>query len=309
MKRAPRGGLMAPTKLLPYGPDQPVVIRLMSDLHVGAANVDYRLIRKEINQAIEHGHRIAINGDVFDAIVGLDKRSTPDVMHPKIRGRRDPINAAIEWACELFSGAENLIDVIGVGNHEVTLEKWAGTDVVKILVHELQKKVTEDGHRVHYGGYTGFIDYRFRVPGRKPSKSGSGNNAAPNRLVIYYHHGSGGAAPVTGGLINFNRKAVWVNADVIWMGHMHNRLCRDTETVGLSLRGLEKRRKQLYVMTGSYFDTYAVQSQESYARRGRVSNYAADMGLAPQGKGGALLKVGCHYTRKSSLQLHLTVEL
>lgn len=282
------GGLCAPRKDLPYqSPRDTIGIRLMSDLHVGAQHVDYKLIRREVEEAIANGYRIAVNGDVFDAVVAHDKRFTPDVLHPRLQGRRDVHNECVRMAAELFSGAEHLIDMVGVGNHEESVTKYAGFDINQAFVYELQRNCNDKDHTISFGGYGGFLDYRFRIKTGGKSRT----SEKPQRLLIYYHHGSGGAAPVTGGMINFNRKAVWVNADVIWMGHQHNRVFRDTDKITLTPAGNLSVTPMRYIMTGAYFDTYQIQSQKSYRDRGRVTNYAADWGVAPQGKGGVLLLV------------------
>lgn len=271
---------------IPYQTGWTQGFTLMSDLHIGASNVDYALIKRELAEAVESGDRILLNGDVFDAIVAHDKRFTPDVLHKRLRGRRDVLNGALDWAVELLSPAAGLVDVIGIGNHEETVSKYSGIDMNKLLVHELQKKAP-DGHKVHFGGYTGFVDYRFAKP-----VMGGGENRS-RRFVLYYHHGAGGGgAPVTRGMLDLSRKGSWVNADVIWLGHKHYRTTGAVETISCPNQGDRILSREVrHVMTGSYFVTYQGQSQDSYARVGRRSNYAADAGLAPQGRGGARVEL------------------
>jgi hypothetical protein len=70
--------------------------RLMSDLHIGASRVNYRLIKEELADALANGDRVLLNGDVFDLILAADKkRFDPDVLHPKLHGRRDIVDSAI----------------------------------------------------------------------------------------------------------------------------------------------------------------------------------------------------------------------
>ena len=157
------------------------------------------------------------------------------------------------------------------------------TDVVKSLIRELRQKQTDSTHKIHYGGYCGFLDYKFR------STYGEDGHKRACRYVIFYHHGSGGAAPITKGMIDFSRKQ-WAIADCIWMGHKHNRLVSEIHTVSCPRTGDNVKVKPVrQIMTGAYFDTYVGQSQLSLEEHGRHTNYAADMGLAPQGKGGARL--------------------
>jgi hypothetical protein len=256
-------------------------IQLMSDLHIGAPQVNYKLIQRELENASKSGDRICINGDVFDAIIAGDhKRFTPDSIHPRLFGRKDTLNAAIEWGVELLGPYGQWIDMVGIGNHESAVEKYHAMDPVRILIYELSKLLPKEHkkHVIHYGGYTGFVDYRIPESGKQAS-----------RWVLYYHHGSGGASPVTKGMIDFNRKDTFVDADCIWMGHKHNRWNASSEKISCPLASSKGPIVKVvrHVMTGSYMKTYVAQTQQSLKKHGRRTSYAADAGLSPQGQGGA----------------------
>src|SRR5690348_984347 len=78
--------------------EKPVGLRLMSDLHIGAAHVDYAMINKEIEDAAAHNDRVLINGDLLDLILPKDaKRHQPSAVHPRLNKRDDQINAAVAW--------------------------------------------------------------------------------------------------------------------------------------------------------------------------------------------------------------------
>lgn len=282
-----------------------VGLTLMSDLHIGAAHVDYKLIQREIARAAEEGDRVLINGDLLDLILPKDhKRYDPTAIHPRLANRTDIINAAVTWAVELFAPVCSQIDMIGVGNHETAVTKWHSVDPTLLVVYELEKLAKEKipEHVVHYGGYTGFVDYRFRDGyERKKGVTGGGGT----RWVLYYHHGFGGAAPVTKGMIDFNRKDTFIDADLLWMGHKHNRWTGTVEKLSCPQQGEQPNTKEVrHVMTGAYFNTYVGQSQESVRKHGRRSNYAADAGMAPQGRGGA--RVTLKFGRGLSYQVNVT---
>jgi hypothetical protein len=276
-------------KELPYSVAEVSGLTLMSDLHIGAFNVDEEWIRGELNEARERGDRVNINGDVFDAILPKDaKRYKPEALHPRLHGISKVLDEQVDMAEELLAPYADLIDMIGMGNHESAVEKYHSTDLTARLIRRLNSKVKTTGHEIQYGGYTGFIDYRFRT------KKGTGGS---RRLVIYYHHGAGGSAPVTKGMIDFARKAAWVDADVIWLGHKHNKIS-DTGAMRLScpIDGDDPVGRQVvFVMTGSYMTTYT-----GPVKGKRVASYASDFGMAPQAKGGARLTVKFH--RKSGIE-------
>ncbi len=258
--------------------DEPHTITLMSDLHIGAIDTDYECIDTELKRAQEEGHRILLNGDLFDLIFPVDhKRFRPDTLHPHIQGRADILNATLEMAYDVLSPYKDSIDMIGLGNHESAAEKYHSVDIIALLLDRL----ATDNRRIAYGGYTGFVKYQF--------EKSTGNNRLP--LVIYYHHGSGGSAPVTRGMIDFNRKQTWVDADVIWLAHKHNRLSDATpQRMRCPVTGDDPIIEEVRcIMTGGYRRSGLGQSQEEIQKMGRRSNYAIDGGMSPQGIGGARL--------------------
>lgn len=258
-----------------------VSIRLMSDLHIGASNVDYDLINEEIEDARARGSRIGINGDLLDLILPKDhKRFMPDVLHPDLLGRRDVLNAAVKMAVKILRPAADLIDFIGLGNHETAVEKYHSVDPVAMVIEELQRHTK---HKIAYGGYNGFLDYRIETL--------RGNTPRGCRLVIFYHHGGGGSAPVTKGMIDFARLG-FVKADVKWIGHKHNRFNDHEQALECPMDGYKLHARDVrLIMTGSYMITYPGQSQESIAEDGRRANYAGDGMMKPQGRGGWRLDV------------------
>jgi hypothetical protein len=267
----------------------------MSDLHIGAINVDYDLIDKELREARDNGDRININGDLFDMILPKDhKRYRPDVLHPDLQGRANVRDATIKMGYEILKSSAPYIDMIGMGNHERSMEMYHATDVTASIINKLNKLKNTN---VRYGGYTGFIDYRYS----------NGRTGSNRRVVVAYHHGSGGNAPVTKGMIGFHRKATYVDSDIVWEGHKHNRLVDATPLrMRCPLRGDEITfDQQVFIMTGGYMDYDMAQSHEDVMRDGRKSNYAQDWGLPPQQKGGVRVLVKFH--RKTGIEKIMTV--
>lgn len=281
----------------PLKGEGPFGLRLMSDLHIGAPQTDYAMIQRELDDALENNDRILINGDLLDLILPKDaKRYSPESVHPRLSRRTDIVNAVIEWGVELLGPVAHLIDMLGIGNHETATTRWHSIDPTLLILYELEKlaKERDPNHTIHYGGYTGFVDYRLRA------YEGRGGS----RWVLYYHHGSGGSAPVTKGLIDFNRKDVFVDADMIWMGHKHNRLAVTVEKIRCPKAGDELDVRVVHhVMTGAYMRTYVNQSQASVRRHGRRTNYAADAGLAPGGRGGVRVLLSMNGDELGSVQI------
>jgi hypothetical protein len=277
-------------KRLPFTLAEPTNIWFGSDFHIGASNVDYDFLQADLQEAADSDSRINIIGDVFDAILPKDhKRYKPEALHRRISMTSNVLDEAVDWGEEILAPFADRIDVIAEGNHESSSSKYHATSLIERLVRRLnQQHVTDENHVIRYGGYTGFIDYRFSWDG-DPDK---GNN---RRLVVYYHHGGGGASPVTKGMIDFNRKATFIDSDVVVLGHKHNKIS-DTSAMRMScpLQGEDPvTKQQVFVMCGAYMDTYQ-------AGRG---GYASDWGMAPQAKGGARLLV--HFGKSGIRRLQL----
>ena len=288
------GGMVAcRPEPISYQPDSVAGFTLMSDLHIGAPHIDYPLINRELEKAKAKGDRVLINGDVFDMILlGDKKRFRGDVLHPRLQGRNNVVTAAVQWGAEILAPYADMIDMIGVGNHETAVERFHSVDPIELLLYELEKALPANAkHVIHHGGYCGFVDYRFRYRGAG-GKNKSDDSTGGKRWVIYYHHGGGASAPVTKGMIDFSRKDVFIDADLLWLGHKHNRWNAHVCKISCPLVGDDVLVRDVrHIMTGAYQKTYVGQSQKSIRKDGRRSNYAADAGLAPQGMGGARVEI------------------
>lgn len=254
-------------------------VMLMSDLHVGTLLTDEDAIRNDLKLAEEYNAGILINGDILDLVIHQDKkRHDPHVTHPDIRGRRDPVNAQVEMATDMLMPYKDLIWMLGDGNHETATEKYHGTSTTPRIVENLNAA----GGNVHYGGYEGYYLIRVREHDRRTWT-----------FRIRYHHGAGGAAPVTKGMIDRSRMSAWISdADVLWIGHKHNRLIDHNRRERLTKQGRVWEEDWYWVQTGAYMDirepAYGAHSQRS-------SNWASQSAFSPQGKGGVLLQCRAAY--------------
>ena len=269
----------------------PVILCLMSDLHIGGLHVDYKLIDKELADAKKRGAKILINGDVFDAVLPGDrKRYRANNLHPRLyEAGDDMLGESIRWAYEILAPYKDDIIMIGDGNHDDAVARYHHIEPVKHLVVMLNGA---DG-KIQYGGYHGFIHVQLHPY----------SDTHYGHYVIHYHHGAGGAAPVTKGAITFSRAAMWIEgADAIWRGHTHHRQAgRDNKiTFNKSVVVPENRvmtRDVLTLRTGSYFDTYVGTTSEQLLKHGRKDSYAALWDCPTLPKGGLMLTLTAAHSR------------
>jgi hypothetical protein len=184
-------------------------VLLISDIHWDNPHCNRDLLKKHLDQALAINADILFNGDTFCLMQGAyDPRKSKNDIRPE-HNKSNYLDAVINDAIEWFSPYAHLIKVIGYGNHETSILKRAETDVIDRFVFGLN---TKNSSNVEVGGYGGWIVYRF-------ARTDGGGKVS---YKIKYMHGSGGGGPVTKGVIQFNRMATFVeNADLIWMGHVH----------------------------------------------------------------------------------------
>lgn len=218
-------------------------VLLLSDLHWDNPKCDRVLLKKHLDLALKDGNDILLNGDTFCLMQGAyDPRKSKQDIRPEhnVNNYLDAVvNDAIEW----FKPYAHLIKVVGYGNHETNIIKRQETDVIQRFVFGLNR---ECGSNIQCGGYGGWIIYQFIK-----------NDRVMCGYKIKYFHGSGGGGPVTKGVIQFNRMSTFVeNANMIWMGHVHecNEVVYTTEYLDQFYN--IKLRNILMVRTATYKEEY-----------------------------------------------------
>ena len=194
---------------------------LMSDNHHDSVYCNRDLEIEHLEEAKRKQARIFIFGDFFDAMQGrFDPRRSMDELRPEYRVE-NYYDVVVRDSAKFLSPYADLIDVISDGNHELAVRKNANTDLIDRLVYELRQGGKST---VVHGGYGGWIRMMFDKTGVRES------------IKLKYFHGAGAEAPVTRGVIQTNRQAVYLpDADVVVNGH-----CFDDETEILTPYGWKK---------------------------------------------------------------------
>ena len=184
-------------------------VLLSSDRHWDNPMSNWDLQTKHLEEALERGAGIIDAGDLFCAMQGkYDPRSSKSSVR-EIHQVPDYLDSLITTSTTFFEPyAQNFI-VQACGNHESSIRKRHETDLIERFCATMKYKT---GYKVHNGGYSGFVRFRLRAKGKTMGRL----------LTLHYSHGYGGGGPVTKGVIQSNRKAVYLpDADIVISGHVH----------------------------------------------------------------------------------------
>lgn len=217
-------------------------LALFSDLHLGGTDVQEKKLKDDLARSCDENRRILINGDVVEAILPTDrKRYTPS---RAMTHRDDVLNELTDYAVKFLEPYADYIDLIGTGNHEHAPLKYNGYDIIGAICVLLNQKRSSSLDMIHRAGYQGYVRYIIERP-----NVSKGHGSA---FTIYHHHGIGGSAPVSKGMIDFNRIVYSHDADLYWLAHKHvgthdPYIMRDRLTVG---NKYEMRRCQAVYTAG-----------------------------------------------------------
>jgi len=215
---------------------------LSSDRHHDNAHSDHKLELKHLKQAVERNAGIIDVGDLHCAMQGKwDKRADVTACRPEQHQGRY-LDSLVECASEFYAPyAENFI-MIGRGNHETSILKRHETDLTE---RTCERMSALSGHHVQAGGYGGWVRFCFKYI--KQSQ----------RFNMKYFHGSGGGGPVTRGVIQTNRMAVFQpDADIVVSGHTHDQWIVPIARERILDNHEITLDEQMHIRIGTYKDEY-----------------------------------------------------
>jgi len=184
-------------------------ILLTSDRHWDNPHSNWELQKEHMDEALRRGAAVIDCGDFFCAMQGKwDKRSSKADLRPEHQVP-DYLDALVGTAAEFFEPYASIMPIVARGNHEAAILKHHETCLIERFCSTMKYKT---GHTIFNGGYSGFFRIRVRQDGRTPGRI----------LTCHYSHGYGGGGPVTRGVIQTNRRAVYLpDADLVVSGHVH----------------------------------------------------------------------------------------
>lgn len=185
---------------------QTIKLALFSDIHFDSPDCDREKLKEDFDFCKKDGRYILIDGDFCDGILLGDRKRA--VAH-LITNTDNQLNVKLNEAYEFLKPYQKNILFMGRGNHEESIMKYNGLDVLEMLTTMLNMG---SDHKILYGNYSNFLRFTFKK--EKDRKE--------FHYDIFAHHGAGGSAPATKGMLDFGALCKGVNADLIWIGHKHN---------------------------------------------------------------------------------------
>ena len=230
-------------------------VMLSSDHHLDNIHTKRDLLKEHLDLAVERDAACFFLGDTFCAMQGkYDKRSSMDDIRPEDVSQ-NYLDMIAKHAVEFYAPYAKQIVMISEGNHESAISKHHGTNLVSNLSFMLN---TQHGGNIAHGGYGGWVRWMFKI-----------NTTRRKSINLKYFHGAGGGGPVTRGVIQTNRMAVYTpDADIIVSGHTHDSWVVPIARERLSERSRIYKDIQHHVRTATYKDEYNDGSGGWHVERG-----------------------------------------
>jgi hypothetical protein len=107
------------------------------------------------------------------------------------------------------------------------------------------------GASIYRGNFAGWVKFQFTPGGGKSWPS----------INLFYHHGYGGGGPVTRGVIQTNRRAVYLpDAHAVITGHIHESWLVPVTRERITDQGVTFTDEQQHVSIPSYKDEWAAKN-------------------------------------------------
>lgn len=216
---------------------------MTADRHLDHPKSNRKLQIKHLEEAKARGAGVVDVGDLACAMQGRrDPRSNKSALMPE-NAENDYLDKVVNNAVKFLAPYSKQFVLMGPGNHETGVLKHYETDLTQRIIDLLN---TQTKSKIFRTGYTGWIRFHFTCYGTRRQS-----------IVLWFTHGYGGDAPVTKGVIQTNRQAVYTpDAHIVMSGHTHNNWMFPIDRQRLTDGNQLVRDRQLHIKIPSYKDEY-----------------------------------------------------
>lgn len=176
-----------------------------ADVHFDSPHCKRNLVEKHLKQAKQRDAGVFDIGDLFDVMQGPgDKRGVYGDLRTENK-RSDYFNSVVDEVARLHKKYASNMVFQAIGNHETSVIKRYGIDLLKMYQERLS------GSPLILGGYSGWIHFIVHLPkGKKQT------------YKVWYIHGYGGESAINVDIGQGYKQMTYVHdADMIISGHTH----------------------------------------------------------------------------------------
>ena len=230
---------------------------LTSDRHHDSIECDRKMELAHLEEAKKRKAFILDVGDLFDVMQGkFDPRRSYSNLRPEYK-EDNYLDAIVKEAAEFYAPYVNRFLLMGRGNHESSVLKNNGVDLTGNLVHRLN---SDKGGHIQAGGFGGWVRILCT----------EGGTQRESVMIKYFHGAGGGSAPVTRGVIQTNRQAVYLpDADIVVNGHNHEAWYMPISRERISNQGIVHQDIQHHIRTATYKMDYGDGSKGWHVETGK----------------------------------------
>jgi hypothetical protein len=222
-------------------------ILLRSDAHHDSPMCRRKAEKRHLDEMVKRDGLWMDFGDLFDAMQGkFDPRRDYSGIR-KEDAETNYYDLIVEHATDFYSPYADRCLVLALGGHETATERNCGLNLTSNLAFRLHAgPLANSDHRIEVGGFGGWVRFMFQI-----------HKTVCRQLKLKWFHGAGGRAPVTKGVIQTNRQAVYLpDANIVINGHNHQSYIIPMVRERINQRGYLSKDIQWHGRIPGYKDDY-----------------------------------------------------
>jgi len=228
--------------------ENPFCLIPLSDMHIGHVDHDASFAKKTIDWIAKKEASVILLGDMIDGICPKDLRFENNSIADEFKVHLDNLHhKQVEALLKLINPIKENVIAVMAGNHEETVKKHYSYDPTQVIAESIKKPTLTD---------PGYVALHFSHGGSK------------KLISIFCTHGQFMGGRKRGGKVNrMEDLAASFAADIYLAGHTHDIFVTRVDKIGLSKGGKYETKRNFFINTGSFMDTYPEDDKSTWASR------------------------------------------